>query len=341
MKKIDLRSDTVTQPTDEMRRAMANAEVGDDVYQDDPTIIRLEQLAAEMTGKEAALYVASGTMGNQLAIMTHTRRGDEIILDEGAHVIQHEVGASAILSGVSMRPVPQVYGRMKEEDFLSRIRTEDIHNPPTTLLCLENAHSSGAVLPLSYMERMSALAHERGLKVHLDGARLFNAAAYLGVEGRDIAQYADSVDVCLSKGLCAPVGSVLCGTREFIARARKNRKILGGGMRQCGILGAAGIIALRDMTKRLPEDHENARYLAKKLSEIPGVEVNLPMVHINLVYFTNKTGVSDEALQGAFARSGIVTSLGYIGAWRFATHYGVTRADIDYVIDVFAKAVGA
>lgn len=244
MKFIDLRSDTVTQPTLEMREAMYKAAVGDDVYEDDPTIKKLEELAAEKVGKEAALFVVSGTMANQVAIMTHTKFGDEIIVGANSHIVQHEVGAAARLSGVSYAIVDNEDNRIYKKDVLDKIRTEDIHYPETGLLCLENALSDGTVLSLEEMKELYQTASERNIPVHLDGARLFNAALYLGVDPKEICKYTDSVMFCLSKGLASPVGSVLCGSKDFIKKARKMRKLLGGGMRQAGVLAACGIVSL-------------------------------------------------------------------------------------------------
>jgi L-threonine aldolase (EC 4.1.2.5) len=240
MDHIDLRSDTVTWPTDAMRRAMAEAPVGDDVYGDDPTINELERLAADMTGKEAALFVPSGTFGNQLSLFTWCPRGSEVILGEQCHIIQHEAGAASVIAGVQTRPIFAPAGILPPEAIEERIRGNDIHFPPTSLVCLENAHSSGRVVPLSYMREVADLAHRHGLPVHLDGARLFNAATALGVDATEIAGTVDSVMFCLSKGLCAPVGSMLAGPRDFVEKARRKRKIMGGGMRQAGVLAAAG-----------------------------------------------------------------------------------------------------
>lgn len=333
MRYIDLRSDTVTQPTDEMREAMAKAIVGDDVYGDDPTICLLEKKAAEYAGKEAAIFVPSGTMGNQLAIMTHTKRGNEIIAEENCHIVQHEVGAAAVLSGVSIRTVKGDRGIMDPQDVLKAIRGDDIHYPETGLICMENALSNGTVVPLSRMKEIYDIAKQHNLPVHLDGARLFNAAEYLGVDAKQITQYTDSVMFCLSKGLCAPVGSMLAGSKEFVDRARKNRKLLGGGMRQAGILAAAGLIALEKMTKRLNVDHENARYLAKRLMEIPGIKLNYEDVHINMVFFDMEdTGVSSEKLVTGLFEKGIKINGSEGGLMRFVTNNDVTKEDIDYTI---------
>lgn len=335
--KIDLRSDTVTQPTPEMRDAMASAEVGDDVYGDDPTVNRLEAEAAALLKKEAALFVPSGTMGNQIAVMTHTKRGDEVIVDEYCHIFQHEVGAAAVISGVTLHCVPSVRGMMEEASVKRAIRAKDIHYPDTTLLCLENAHSLGFVQPISYMAAMRRIADDNKLKVHLDGARLFNAAESLGCSPADIAGYVDSVTFCLSKGLCAPVGSILCGTTEFIDKARKNRKLLGGGMRQAGILAAAGLVALSQSAKRLSEDHKNARLLAEKLAAIQGVTVDKP--DINMVFFNiAKTGKPVDKFAEFLEINGILNNCGEPdGTVRFVTHMGVAEEDIDYVLSTVAK----
>lgn len=340
MRYIDLRSDTVTQPTDEMREAMAKAIVGDDVYGDDPTICLLEKMAAEYAGKEAALFVPSGTMGNQLAVMSHTNRGNEIIAEEGCHIVQHEVGATAVLSGVVLRTVKGNKGVMNPKDVLKAIREDDIHYPVTGLICMENALSNGTVVPLAIMKEIYAIAKQHNLPVHLDGARLFNAAAYLGVEAKEITQYTDSVMFCLSKGLCAPVGSMLAGSKQFIEKARKNRKLLGGGMRQAGILAAAGIIALEKMTARLNIDHDNAKYMAKRLAEIPGIKVNGEDVHIDMVFFDmEETGVSSDKLVSVLFEKGIKINGVEDGLMRYVTNNDVTREDIDYTIECMKEII--
>ncbi len=334
MRYIDFRSDTVTMPTPEMRRAMAEAPVGDDVYGDDPTVIELETLAAQLVGKEAAMFVPSGTMGNQLAVMTHTRRGDEIIVEEDCHIVVHEVGATAVLSGVNLKTVKGTYSIMNPEDVEAAIREEDLHHPETTLICMENALSNGRVVPLDTMEKIYNVAKKHNLAVHLDGARLFNAAEYLKVEAKDITAYTDSVMFCLSKGLCAPVGSILAGSKSFIAKAKKNRKLLGGGMRQVGILAAAGMIALKDMTKRLHVDHQNAQYLANKLAALPGVKVDIEGIHINMVFFEiENLKMSDAEFIDQLYKKGIKANGAYKGILRFVTNNDVTKEDIDYTID--------
>ncbi len=339
---IDLRSDTVTLPTQEMRQAMFEAEVGDDVYGDDPTVNELERLAAEMLGKEAALFVPSGTMGNQLAVMSHTRRGDEAIAGEISHVFVHEVGAAAVLSSVSLRTIPFDNGLYTVAQVAAAIRSDDIHEPPTTLILLENALSNGRVVPLETMAEIYAMAQSRGIRVHVDGARFFNASVALGVSAGELARHCDSVMCCLSKGLCAPVGSVLAGTREFILRSRKNRKMLGGGMRQAGFLAAAGMIALRDMTLRLSEDHANARYLACRLSEIPGMLVDLDAVQINMVFFRLDRPAEQLAALPELMRMKGIKINGLDGGWgRFVTHHGVNREDLDVVTDALRETAGS
>lgn len=332
---IDVRSDTVTQPTPEMRRAMAEAPVGDDVYGDDPTMNRLEELAARLAGKEAAMFVPSGTMGNQLAIMTHTRRGDDVLCGRRSHVFVHEVGASAVLSGVTLNTIDSPDDILHPGLIRAAMREEDIHCPPSTLLCIENALATGGVVPLEELAAIHDTARELGLRIHMDGARLFNAAAVLGVDAREITKYADSVMFCLSKGLCAPVGSILAGSGEFIARARKNRKLLGGGMRQAGILAAAGIIALEEMTKRLGEDHANAAYLAGLLDAVPGIRVRRQERPINMVFCTiachDPAALPDRMLARGVKMNGISD-----GEFRFVTHHGVSRQDVEKL----AQALG-
>ncbi|WP_088040862.1 low-specificity L-threonine aldolase [Bacillus sp. EAC] len=336
---IDLRSDTVTKPTDEMREVMFHAEVGDDVYGDDPTVVKLEQLAASMIGKEAALFVPSGTFGNQLALFTHCDRGTEVILGEDCHIFEHEVGAASIIAGVHLRTLQTVYGKMDTKRIKLAIRPDDLHYPETSLICLENAYSNGAVVDLDYMKEVYSIGKSANIPVHLDGARIFNAATYLETDAKEIAQYSDSVMFCLSKGLCAPVGSILAGSKEFIEKARKKRKLLGGGWRQSGFLAAAGIVALEKMTKRLHEDHENAQYLANKLSEIPGVKVDLSQVHINLVFFQiTEMRRSPEEIENIFKENGIIIfAPDEDGMMRFATHYWVSKEDLDKVIQVMKE----
>lgn len=341
MRYIDLRSDTVTMPTPEMRRAMAEAEVGDDVYGDDPTMSRLESMAAELIGKEAAIFLPSGTMGNQVAVMSHTRHGDEIILGENAHIVIHEVGAAAVLSGVCFRTIKNSNDFIYASDVKRAIRPDDIHMPRTGLICMENALATGSVVPLDVMKDVYELAKENNIPVHLDGARIFNAAVTLGVKASEIAQYSDSVMFCLSKGLCAPVGSILAGSKEFIYIARKNRKMLGGGMRQTGVLAACGIIALEKMVGRLHEDHENAKLLAKKLSSLPYVSLDMSKVQINMVFFSvDRPEEVQNALQSKLLEKGIKINGAEDGLFRFVTNNDVYKSDIDYIYDCFVEAMG-
>ena len=306
MKVIDLRSDTITQPTEEMRRAMAEAEVGDDVFGEDPTVNRLEGLAAQVMGKEAALFTPSGTMTNLIAVLTHTRPGDEIIVGSESHMFWYEVGGASALGGVIMRTIPNDEdGRLDPELVEQAIRTENVHFPQTTLLCLENTHNrcGGAVLTPEYTASIAQLAHRHGLQVHLDGARIFNAAVALGISAGELAGPADSVCFCISKGLSAPVGSLICGTQEFVAKARKRRKMLGGGMRQAGVIAAAGIVALQKMVDRLAEDHANARKLAEGLAGIPGISLRPEKVRTNIINFESPAAISGpEFIQRMHAR---------------------------------------
>lgn len=334
MKIIDLRSDTVTNPTPEMREAMYRAEVGDDVYGDDPTANMLEEYAAEVTGKEAALFVPSGTFGNQLALMTHCRRGAEVLLGDDCHIVEHEVGASSVIAGVQLRTLVSDKGELSPDLIRSKIRDNDIHCPETGLICLENAHSNGRVIPLENMKAIQGIAKEHGIPVHLDGARLFNAAEYLKVKAPEITRYADSVMFCLSKGLCAPIGSMLAGSRPFIDKARKGRKLMGGGMRQTGMLAAAGMIALEKMTKRLDEDHENALLLGRKLSEIPGLKVNHDDIHINMVYFDlSRANCDNDRLMRMLAEKGIKANPPGNGIMRLVTNYWISREDVCFVAE--------
>lgn len=334
--KIDLRSDTVTVPTQKMRKAMFEAPVGDDVYGDDATINELEALAAEMMGKEKGLYVPSGTMSNQLALFTHMQRGEEVILPDDCHIVVHEAGAASIIAGAQLRCIQTINGEMPFAVIEKNIRKDptDIHQPSTALITYENADSNGQVRTIEYMKNIKSLADKYGLPVHIDGARIFNAATYLNVDVKELAQYANTVSVCLSKGLCAPVGSVLVGSADFIEKARKKRKILGGGMRQAGIIAAAGIVALKEMTKRLSEDHENAIYMAERLSEIKGLEVYHNLVQINMVFFKLKTyPVKADELVQQLLKKDIVINGEDNGMMRFVTHYYVSKEEIDTVVE--------
>lgn len=341
MRIIDLRSDTVTQPTDNMRQAIFNAVVGDDVYDDDPTVKELEKYAAELVGKEAALFVPSGTFGNQLALLTHCRRGDEVILGDDCHIVAHEVGAASVIAGVQLRTVASNHGILNPIEIEKRIRKEeDIHYPNTSLICLENAHSSGRVVPLHIMEEIRTVADKYNLPIHLDGARVFNASAYLDVDIKEITSKIDSLMFCLSKGLCAPVGSILAGSKDFISRAKKNRKLMGGGLRQVGFLAAAGLVALKEMRENLKEDHNKAILLAKKLLEIPGIKLELDNIHLNMVFFDmRETGLNSEYVVKKFLENGIKINGEEDGMMRFVTHYWITEEDINFVVDLLKSLI--
>ena len=346
---VDLRSDTVTKPTPEMRRAMAEAELGDDVFGDDPTVNALEQRVAELTGKEEALFVASGTMGDLVAMMAHVPRGGEIIAGQGSHPWAHEAANHAVVVGASMNLLPwDADGRMHLDSIRRAFRNpDDAHKPITSLVMLENTHSDamGQPLPAEYMTAVGEVAHERGVPVHVDGARLFNAVVALGTTARDLLAGVDSAGFCLSKGLACPVGSMVVGARDFVWRARRARKLLGGGMRQAGVLAAPGLIALRDgpngMIERLAEDHLNARRLADGIADMPGVVgLDPTRVRTNFVFFE---------LTRPELRSAFMDALDHAGVWmvpypggdriRAVTHYGIDAADVDRAIDATRRAL--
>lgn len=339
---IDFRSDTVTKPTAEMREAMYRAEVGDDVYGDDPTVNRLEAIAAAKVGKEASVFVPSGTMGNQSSIMAWTNRGDEIILEELAHIFVYEVGGPAVLSGVQTRTIRGHLGAMDPAEVKAAIRTPNIHFPKTSLVCLENTHnrSGGCIIPLDNMKAIYEVAHQGGAHLHLDGARVFNAAVALGVDIKEITRYCDSVQFCLSKGLCAPIGSMVAGPKDFIARVRKYRKLLGGGMRQVGVIAAAGIVALEKMVDRLAEDHANAKRLAVGANKIPGLQVDMETVQTNMVaVHTRQTGIDGPEFVKLMKPYGVWFNADLPFRVRLVTHHDVTTADIDEALVRFAEAV--
>ncbi|WP_339063874.1 GntG family PLP-dependent aldolase [Tepidibacillus marianensis] len=338
---IDLRSDTVTKPTEEMRKAMYEAEVGDDVYREDPTVRKLEELAAEKLGKEAAILVTSGTQGNQVAVLTHGRSGDEIILEADSHIFYYEGGAAAALAGVQTRIIPGTNGQMPIDNIRDAIRDDqDIHLPHTAMIGLENTHNraGGVILPIQYMKEIYELAQQRLIPVHLDGARLFNAAVGLGVDVRGFTQYVDTVQVCFSKGLSAPMGSILAGPMEWIEMARKWRKRLGGGMRQAGLMAAPAIVALTKMVDRLAEDHLRAKNLAKGVNEIKGMNVNLDQVHTNIVLIDVKeTGLTANQILEQLKGNQIFGSAFGEYLIRLTTHRHITDEDIIQTIDAFHK----
>lgn len=340
---IDLRSDTVTLPTLSMREAMYRAEVGDDVYGEDPTINRLEEKVAERLGMEAALYVVSGTMGNLVSMLSHCGRGDEVIMGHKAHTFLYEAGGISVLGGAHVRTVPNLpNGMLDPQDVEDAIRdATNPHYPLTRLVCLENTHNrcGGAVLSPQQMATVTEVARRYGLAVHLDGARVFNAAVALGIDVREIAAQVDSVQLCFSKGLSAPVGSAICGSADFIAKAHRNRKLVGGAMRQAGVLAAAAIVALDEMVDRLAEDHENARTLAEGLANIEGFEIDLDTVQSNIVIFgLSDPSVSAQCVVEKVAADGVQFNAIDATHFRAVTHYGITAEDIDTALGIFAKA---
>lgn len=339
MTSIDLRSDTVTQPTPAMRKAMSEALVGDDVFEEDPTVVRLEEMAAELMGKDKALFVASGTMANLVSLLTHCGRGSEIILGDQSHIFFYEQGGCAALGGIQARTVKnRSDGSMDLCEIESAVRGDNIHFPRTRLIALENTHNrcNGSPVDVDHIQAVGAIAMQYGLKLHMDGARIFNASIALGIPARNLVKPADSVSFCLSKGLAAPVGSLICGNREFIAEARRNRKLVGGGMRQAGVLAAAGIVALNEMVGRLGEDHRHAFQLAQGISGINGFRIDLRVVKTNIVYF--ELG-PDELQADEFSRRASMHGIRVMPLGprrlRAVTHYQISSEDIDRTLTVF------
>lgn len=330
---VDLRSDTITQPTDAMRQAMATAEVGDDVLGDDPTVKALEALAAEKLGKPAALFVTSGTMGNLVSQMVHCQRGDEMILGSESHIFYYEQGGSAAIAAIHPRTVVnQPDGTMAPEDIQAAIRPDNIHFPVSRLIVIENTHNrcSGAPISLAYMDTIRDLADRKGMKIHVDGARIFNAAHALGCSAAQLARHADSITFCLSKGLAAPAGSLICGDQAFIDQARRVRKVLGGGMRQVGVLAAAGIVALTDMVDRLADDHANAKRLAHGLIRIPGLDLDPARIQTNIVYFSiSRSGLSAADLARRLDGAGVRVLPTGPQQLRAVTHHPISESDVD------------
>lgn len=345
MTRIDLRSDTVTRPTDQMRRAMADAEVGDDVFMEDSTVNSLQEMAAERMGKEASLFVSSGTMGNLIAILAVCGRGDEVILGSLSHTFLFEAGGISALGSVHSCQVPnQSDGTLRLEDVKAAIRANDIHAPVTRQVVIENTHNrcGGVVLTPQYTRDLAELVHSRGLQMHLDGARIFNAAAALGVDVKELTAPVDTVTFCLSKGLCAPVGSVLCGSTSFIEKARRLRKQLGGGMRQVGILAAAGKVALTDMTSRLAEDHARAKRLAAGLSELNGFHLDTGSPFTNMLFGTLSDSVTGDArsIASALAAEGILVGVTGERRFRLVVHYWIDDQAVQDTLMAFKKIVG-
>ena len=337
---IDLRSDTVTKPSSAMREAMAQAPVGDDVYGEDPTVNRLEAMAAEMLGKEAALFVPSGVMGNQLAIRLHTRPGDEVIVESTSHIIRYEGGSASSLSGVQLCCIPGVRGHLERDQIVEAIRPSDVHYPKTSLLCLEQTHNSGggSVYPLTTIHQLVESAREHDLALHLDGARLFNAVTATGVSAADYAHPFDSVSFCLSKGLGAPIGSMIVSDKDRVAQLRRLRKLYGGGMRQVGIIAAAGIYALENNIDRLKVDHAHAKRLAELLQKISAVSVDPNQVETNIIIFRiSETAKSTIELMEECKQSGVLLNAVGDHAFRVVTHLDISTQDIEAAGQVFAK----
>ena len=343
MKWIDLRSDTVTEPTPEMREAMAKAAVGDDVYGEDPTVNQLQELSAKMLGKEAALFVPSGTMGNLAAILAHCGRGDEIILGNRSHTYLYEVGGVSALGGVHTYIVEnRADGTIAYDEIVAAIRPKNDHFPITRVICLENSQNrcGGSVLSVEYSQEVGRIAKDQGLILHIDGARIFNAAVALGVSPAKLVASADSVTFCLSKGLCAPVGSVICGDEVFIQKVQRARKMLGGGMRQAGVLAAAGIVALEAMVDRLGEDHRRARLLAETLAALPGLSLVYETPATNMIFLrlTAEASISGEELVRSFADRGIKISVSEDGQMRLVLHYWIDDDALTQVINAFQES---
>jgi len=344
MEYVDLRSDTVTKPTPEMREAMAEAEVGDDVYRDDPTVKRLEELAAEMLGKESALFVPSGTMGNLTAMLVHCQRGHEVIVGNLSHIYLNEAGGMSALGGIQPCPLRnQSDGTLALDDILASIRTEDVHHPITRLVCLENTQNICGGVPLTpeYTRQVGDLAHRNNLFLHIDGARIFNSAAAQNVLVKELVEPADSVMFCLSKGLAAPIGSMLVGTQQFIARARHIRKMLGGGMRQVGVIAAAGLISLEKMTKRLNEDHARAKKLADGLRQVEGLAVDTNSPYTNMVYLnlTEAVSVNAQLITQKMKDFGVLVDPENERRFRLVTHYWIDDPAVGKTISAFQQAL--
>ncbi|HEX4795361.1 MAG TPA: GntG family PLP-dependent aldolase [Humisphaera sp.] len=339
---IDLRSDTVTQPTPAMRRAIAEAPVGDDVFGDDPTVNELERLTAELLGKEAAMFVPSGTMANQLAVRLHTQPGDEVLIEAGAHVLGNEAGAAAVISGVTCRTIGGRRGIFTADDLLGMLRPPNVHHSPTRLVCVENTHNvgGGSIWPLETLRELADAVAEHGLALHMDGARLWNASAATGVAEREYAACCHTLSVCFSKGLGAPVGSALAGPAPIIERGRRFRKMLGGGMRQAGLLAAGALHALRHHRQRLSEDHANARALAEGLAGIDGIDIDIAAIETNIVRFNfrdrDAIGVVD-----ALREQGVLMMAGGKHSIRAVTHLMISAKDIDQTIAAMKQALGA
>ena len=338
MNTIDLRSDTLTHPTETMRKAMAEAEVGDDVFSEDPTVNRLEKSAAERMGKEAAVFVPSGTMGNLISMLSHCDRGDEVILGNQSHIFLNEVGGLAALGGIHPHIISnESNGTLDLKTVEKAIRESDLHYPPTRLISLENTHNycMGSPITREYMKKAGNLAQKYNLKIHVDGARIFNAAVALKVDAKDLVREADSVMFCLSKGLSAPVGSLVCGHKDFIHKARKWRKMVGGGMRQSGHLAAAGIVALKDIEDQLKKDHSNAQELAKGLAKLNGIALNPELIKTNIIFFSlEHRALPPETFLKNLETQGIKMLMIRHGVFRAVLHREISKSQVEQVIVV-------
>jgi len=344
MKVVDLRSDTVTLPTEEMLEAIKSAKLGDDVFREDPTVNRLEEMAAQRMGKKSALLVTSGTQANLVSILSHTKRGDEVILETDSHTYNFEVGGLSAIGGLLAKPLRGEMGVLDPRDVEKAVSPKDVHHPDTTLVCLENTHNltGGTVVSPPQIEAIWNVAEKHGLKVHMDGARIFNAAIALNIDVKELTRHVDSVMFCLSKGLSCPIGSVVAGNQEFIERARKWRKMLGGGMRQAGIIAAPGIIALEKMIDRLKDDHRNARILAEKLAKTDGISINLETVQTNMIVFdVRNLGVTATQFTQKLSEQGVKSLPRSETAIRMVTHRGIEEEDIEYAVESIDKVVSS
>ncbi len=342
MIRVDLRSDTVTHPSPEMRKAMYEAELGDDVYGDDPTTNRLQERAAEMLGKEAGLFVSSGTQGNLVSVLSHAQRGDEVLVGDQCHIMNSEAGGTMVLGGVVLYPIKtDDFGFLEPEIIRAAVKPRDYHKPPTRLLTIENTHnmSSGRAISADQMKVMADAAHEKGLSVHLDGARLFNAAVALNVPASDLTEHVDSATFCLSKGLSCPIGSIVVGSRDFILEADRWRKMLGSGMRQVGIVAAAGLVALDTMIDRMQEDHDHARNMASQMAEMPGISVDPENIQTNLIRFGVPAHKGNE-IAARLKEEGVYIN-GGDSDLRIVSHYGVSGADYDFAMVALARVMNA
>lgn len=340
MIRVDLRSDTVTHPSPEMRRAMYEAELGDDVYGDDPTVNKLQEQAAELLGKEAGLFVSSGTQGNLVSVLSHAQRGDEVLVGDQCHIMNNEAGGTMVLGSVILYPIKtDEFGFLEPDLIKAAVKPRDYHKPPTRLLTIENTHnaSSGRALNAGQMKAMADAGHEKGLKVHLDGARIFNAAVALDVPASDLTEHVDSATFCLSKGLACPIGSIVVGSKDFIEEADRWRKMLGSGMRQVGIVAAAGLVALDSMIERLQEDHDDAKHMASRMAEMPGISVDPEHIQTNIIRFDIPAHKGNE-IAARLLEEGVYIN-GGDSELRVVTHYGATREDYDFALSAFDRVM--